>query len=545
MKVQPFGIACVVFVCTCDPAGAANLVGTWIAPDPNPCAYSGQKAVAYPNSDSFTERFVFKRENGVLTGICITMGGEQPLRDLKVKGRRMSFSQGSNIFRGEIHGNELKLFVNRGGASKAYPYTCLRATPKDLKIIEAGPSYVFKRLPLPPLQDVPTNGLARTPPMGVGNFAATSDAEVRKVADEMVSSGLRDAGYIYLQIDEGWQGWRDARGRIHPNSAFPDMKALISYVHSKGLKFGIYSSPGPAACWGYAGSYGHEEQDARTYAQWGVDYLKYDWCSAGIIYHMQAEMQAAYQKMGAALEASGRPIVYGLCQYGLYNVTNWGYKVGANLWRTTGDISDTWGAVTRNGFHENGKLDNKGTGGWNDPDDLQIGKSGMALEEYRTQMTLWCIMAAPLLVEMCNNDIARWTPAIKDVLLNKDVIAVDQDKLGRQGHRVFKKGLFELWTKPLSGGTTALALFNRGHETLKVNVNWTDIHLKTVRNVRDLWQKRELGNIAQGYEATIPPHGSRLLKVTTGPYGSNFLEPGENKASTEPSKLAGLHCGRS
>ncbi|MGD0778639.1 MAG: glycoside hydrolase family 27 protein [Candidatus Solibacter sp.] len=352
--------------------------------------------------------------------------------------------------------------------------------------------------------------------MGVGNFVEETDANVRKVADDMVSSGLRDAGYVYLQIDEGWQGHRDAQGNIRPNARFPDMKALADYVHSKGLKLGIYSSPGPTACWGYAGSHGYEESDAKAFAEWGIDYLKYDWCSAGVLYKTQAEMQAAYQKMGEALQATGRPILYGLCQYGTWNVSAWGKKVGGNLWRTTGDIGDRWDSMVRNGFDGNGKLDNKDAGGWNDPDDLQTGIGGMTTEEYRTQMTLWSIMAAPLIVEMNNNDIARWTPVIKEILLNRDVIAVDQDSLGRQGHPVFKQGLIEVWSKPLSHGATAVALFNRGTEEQEVGVRWGDLQLKNVQSVRDLWRKTDLGDVGEGYKAIIPAHGSVLLKVMAG-----------------------------
>jgi alpha-galactosidase len=349
--------------------------------------------------------------------------------------------------------------------------------------------------------------------MGVGNFPLATEAEVRKVADDMVTYCLRDAGYVYIQIDEGWQGRRDARGDIHPNTNFPDMKALADYVHSKGLKLGLYSSPGPVACWGYAGSYGHEQQDANTFAAWGIDYLKYDWCSAGVLYHTRAEMQALYQKMGEALRASGRPIVYGLCQYGLFDVPAWGKKVGANLWRTSGDMADRWDSVIWNGFDHNAKLDHTGVDGWNDPDNLQIGIGGMTTEEYRTQMTLWSIMAAPLFVQKFTNDLAKWTPAIKEILLNKEVIAVDQDALGKQGHRVFQQGLMEAWAKPLADGTTAVALFNRAEKEQKVNVRWEELQLKNVQRVRDLWRRVDLGNL-EGYEGTLPTHGAALLKVT-------------------------------
>src|SRR5512140_709466 len=197
--------------------------------------------------------------------------------------------------------------------------------------------------------------LAATPPMGWNSWnhfaAKVDDATIRAQADAMVSSGLRDAGYVYINIDDTWEGERDAQGVIHANNKFPDMKALADYVHSKGLKLGIYSSPGPKTCASYLGSYQHEEQDAKTYASWGIDYLKYDWCSASQVYDNTREtMVAAYHKMGLALLNSGRPIMYSLCQYGLHDVGEWGEKVGGNLWRTTGDISDRWESMENIGF---------------------------------------------------------------------------------------------------------------------------------------------------------------------------------------------------
>ncbi len=336
-----WGIAFVACLLLSVSAGASDLAGIWIAPAPY-SYYPNIEVSGYPNSDAFTERFVFAREHGVLIGTFLSNNGKKPLSDLRVEGQTVSFTVGSNRFHGEIHGNELRLLANWGVSPTQIPYTCHKATATDLKIVAAGPNYSFEKIPLPGLHHVPDGDLAPVPPMGIGNFAMASDVQVRHMADEMVAYGLRDAGYVYIQIDEGWQGRRDAEGNIHPNSKFPDMKALADYVHAKGLKLGIYSSPGPAACWGYAGSYGHEQQDANTYAKWGVDYLKYDWCSAGAMYSTQAELQALYQKMGEALRASGRPIVYGLCEYGLFNVSTWGREVGANLWRTTGDMADRW-----------------------------------------------------------------------------------------------------------------------------------------------------------------------------------------------------------
>ena len=211
------------------------------------------------------------------------------------------------------------------------------------------------RLPLPALHDVPDNGLARTPPMGWNSWnkfaRKIDDISVRGMADAMVASGMRDAGYTYINIDDTWEGPRDAQGNITGNLKFPNMKGLADYVHSKGLKIGIYSSPGPKTCGGYEGSFGHEEQDAKTYAAWGFDYLKYDWCSAGRIYK-DSDMRAVYQKMGDALLATGRPIVFSLCQYGDDDVWKWGAKVGGNLWRTTGDINDSWKRMDEIGFKQ-------------------------------------------------------------------------------------------------------------------------------------------------------------------------------------------------
>src|SRR5438445_1459621 len=216
---------------------------------------------------------------------------------------------------------------------------------------------------------------------------SVNDAAVRGMADAMVKSGMKDAGYLYINIDDTWEGTRDEKGIIRTNSKFPDMKALADYVHGKGLKLGIYSSPGPKTCAGYEGSYGHEEDDARTYAAWGIDYLKYDWCGAGRIYK-DDEMQAVYQKMGDALQATGRPIVFSLCQYGRNNVWTWGPEVGGNLWRTTGDITDTWESMTRIGFGQHPLAEYARPGHGNDPDMREVGSAGKSDTDYRTQLSL-------------------------------------------------------------------------------------------------------------------------------------------------------------
>ena len=366
--------------------------------------------------------------------------------------------------------------------------------------------------------------LAATPPMGWNSWnhfaEKVNDADVRAAADAIVSSGMRDAGYIYVNIDDTWQGERDASGVIHANSKFPDMKALSDYVHSKGLKIGIYSSPGPKTCAGYAGSYGHEEQDAKTYAEWGMDYLKYDLCSFGELMKKEsggdpqkafAMQKAAYEKMHKALVATGRPIVYSLCQYGWNNVWEWGTEVGGNLWRTTGDINDTYSRMAEIGFSQAGLAKYAGPGHWNDPDMLEVGNGGMTEDQYRTHMTLWVILAAPLLA---GNDLSKMSAATLAMLTNKEVIAVDQDPLGKQGDRVSAVGPTEIWSKPLSNGAQAVALFNRSETEKSISFRPRDIGFAKSFKLRDLWQGREVTATGDTYTATVPAYGAVLLKVS-------------------------------
>ena len=370
-------------------------------------------------------------------------------------------------------------------------------------------------LPMPTTV-VKYNGLAKTPPMGWNSWNKfrnqVSDKMVREMADAIVTSGMAKAGYVNVNIDDTWEGRRDANGNITTNNKFPDMKALADYIHSKGLKLGIYSSPGPRTCAGYEGSYQHEEQDAKMYAAWGIDYLKYDWCSASQVYdNTQATMAAAYGKMGNALLNSGRPIVYSLCQYGNLDVGEWGEKVGGNLWRTTGDISDRWQSMENIGFKlQPGREKYAGIGHWNDPDMLEIGNGGMTDAEYQTHMSLWCLLAAPLLA---GNDIRDMKPAIADILINKEAIAVDQDKLGKQGVRKSQDGTVEVWAKPLADGGMAVGLFNRGDAAAKVTAKWSDLGLKGSHKVRDLWKHADLGKVTGEYTADVPSHGVVMVKV--------------------------------
>jgi alpha-galactosidase len=372
----------------------------------------------------------------------------------------------------------------------------------------------FKLAPLPasgpPLS---SNGLARTPPMGWSSWnrfaAKIDDQTVRAIADSMVSSGLRDAGYRFVNIDDGWQGSRAADGTIRPNARFPDMKALAAYVHARGLKLGIYSSPGPKTCAGFTGSYGHVAQDAKTFAAWGVDYLKYDLCSGEGIYRTAEEVKRAYREMGIALRATGRPIVYSLCQYGRDRVGSWGRNVGGNLWRTTGDIEDKYESMAAIGFDKNGDPANAGPGGWNDPDMLEIGNGGMSLDEYRTHLSLWAMLAAPL---MLGNDVRAMTPDTRVLLENRQIIAIDQDHLGRQAHRVRKDGDAEIWTRLLADGSVALALFNRGAMSRTIVFAPADAGLTQVAAVQDIWAGSKDDPALR--ERNVPAHGVVLLRLS-------------------------------
>lgn len=373
------------------------------------------------------------------------------------------------------------------------------------------------RIPPPALHDVPDNGLARTPPMGWNSWnkfaGKVTDADVRGMADAMVSSGMKDAGYIYINIDDTWEGPRDANGNITSNLKFPDMKALADYVHSKGLKIGIYSSPGPKTCAGYEGSYGHEQQDANTYAAWGFDYLKYDWCSADQIYKNE-DMQAVYQKMGDALMKTGRPIVFSLCQYGEEKVWTWGAKVGGNLWRTTGDINDTWKRMSDIGFSQFDIAPFIRVGHWNDPDMLEIGNGGMTNDEYKTHMSLWSMLGAPLLA---GNDLRTMSAETKEVLMNREVIAIDQDPDGKPAKRISDPAATAVVvTRPLHDDSTAVGLFNRDDQAQAITVKWSDVGLggKTLR-AWDLWKHANVATSGDSYRTTVPAHGVVLLKVAS------------------------------
>lgn len=357
-----------------------------------------------------------------------------------------------------------------------------------------------------------SGSLAPTPPMGWNSwnhFAEKIDARtVRAQADAMVASGMKDAGYLYINIDDTWEDRRDEKGFIHSNERFRDMKALADYVHSKGLKLGIYSSPAAKTCAGFEGSLGHEAQDAQTYADWGIDYLKYDWCqSTGTL----DQMKAAYTKMHEALKKTGRPIVLSLCEYGWNNVWEWGDSVGGNLWRTTGDIDDNYDTMAKIGFGQAGHEKYAGPGHWNDPDMLEVGNGGMSEDEYRTHLGLWAILAAPLIA---GNDLTRMTPYTVDMLTNREVLAIDQDLLGKQGYPIIQEGPFEVWIKPMADHSFAVGLFNRSKDEDKMNVKFSDLGISGAANVRDVWLRKDLGSFHETFSAFVPKHGVVLLRIT-------------------------------
>jgi alpha-galactosidase len=367
--------------------------------------------------------------------------------------------------------------------------------------------------------------LLPAPPMGWNSwnhFAKTvTQQDVMDTADALVKSGMRDAGYIYVNIDDTWEGQRDALGVLHPNARFPDMKALGDYIHARGLKFGIYSSPGPTTCAGFAGSYGYEQEDAKLYASWGVDYLKYDLCSfrvkmsdadkvhGGNHDESNLMMQEAYRKMRKALDHTGRPIVLSMCQYGLDNVWRWGADVGGNVWRTTGDITDNYDRMMSIGLQQAGLAKYAGPGHWNDPDMLEVGNGKMSTEEYRSHMSLWALLAAPLLA---GNDVSKMSDDTKAILMNKAVIAIDQDKLGQQGDRLRVEGMEEVWTRPLAGGGVAVGLFNRGVQPASMSVSLKELGVKAPHKILDLWTGAEIEAKDGSVTAMVPVHGVLLLR---------------------------------
>jgi alpha-galactosidase len=362
-----------------------------------------------------------------------------------------------------------------------------------------------------------------TPPMGwdTWNFfglklhAPPSDAPIRAEAAAMVASGMQTVGYTYIIIDDEWQGTRDSQGNIQPNPEnFPyGMAALADYVHGLGLKIGIYSSPGPLTCSKHIGSYGHEQQDANTFASWGMDYLKYDWCGA------KGDPATVFKLMYTSLQNTGRPFVYSISNYGMEQPWKWaGPQSGANMWRTSPDVKDNFDIMAENGFSNDGLQQYAGpTKGWNDADMLQIGNGAMGIESYRTQMTLWCILSAPLIAgndmtQLLNSD--KLDQEYLELLTNPAVIAVDQDPMGAQGWRVWQQGAQEIWKKPMSDGSTVVGIFNKVTGTVTVDLPFKAIGVSGTVDAYDLWAGKDLGNIQDGHPVVVVGFNGVMLKLT-------------------------------
>ena len=368
--------------------------------------------------------------------------------------------------------------------------------------------------------------IALTPPLGWNSwncFACdVSDAKVRAAADAMVNSGLIQHGWTYINIDDCWEAGRDAQGNILSNKKFPDMKALADYVHGKGLKIGLYSSPGPKTCAGFTASYQHEDQDARRCAEWGFDYITYDWCSYGDIATRPdlAAMKKPYEVLRAALDKVPRDIVFSLCQYGMGNVWEWGAQVGGNCWRTTGDITDSWSSMAGIGFGQAGHEKLTGPGHWNDPDMLVVGYVGWSANvrptkltpsEQYTHISLWCLLCSPLLIGC---DMTRMDDFTLGLLTNDEVLDVNQDPLGRQAGRVAKNGALEVWAKDMEDGSKVVGLFNRGEGEMPVTAKWSDLGLTGKQLARDLWRQQDLGTFTDQFSATVSRHGVALVKIS-------------------------------
>ena len=378
------------------------------------------------------------------------------------------------------------------------------------------------------------NNLALTPPMGWNSwnkFACNVDEKlIREIADAIVNSGMKDAGYTYINIDDCWHGDRDSLGFIHPDPVrFPSgMKALADYVHSKGLKIGIYSDAGSQTCGGRPGSRGYEFQDAKTYAGWGIDYLKYDWCNTEGL-----KAEGAYKTITAALKKAGRPIVLSICEWGTDKPWQWGENVG-HLWRTTGDIYNCFDCINDHGSwkswgvmqildKQDGLREFAGPGHWNDPDMLEVGNGKLTLAEDRAHFSMWAMIAAPLIA---GNDLRKMDKSTLEVLTNKEVIAVNQDSLGIQAFKHAVKDSVECWLKPLKNGAWALCYLNRSKERKKITINWKELTAndkfsKRIFNpssetykIRNLWTKKDLGKTAKNANVILESHEILMMRLS-------------------------------
>lgn len=358
-----------------------------------------------------------------------------------------------------------------------------------------------------------SDGLSPTPPMGWNSWNRfgpfVSDTLVRETADALIESGMRDAGYRYVVVDDAWEGsLRDDDGQLEPNLwRFPNMHGLAAYLHKRDLRFGLYTCAGDRTCQGYPGSRGREFVDARRFASWNVDFIKIDWChTAGL------DARAAYATWSEAIQSTGRPMVLSICEWGRNRPWEWAGSVG-HLWRTSHDIADRWDSVLDILDRQAALADFAGPDHWNDPDMLEVGNGGMTDAEYRAHFSLWAILAAPL---MAGNDVRSMTDATRAILTAAEVIAVDQDPLGRQGKRVNMAKGIEVWVRELAGGARAIVLLNRGESPARAEVTWDLVGGSVTDSalVRDLWERQDVGSRREGYDVTLDPHSAALLKVT-------------------------------
>lgn len=375
-------------------------------------------------------------------------------------------------------------------------------------------------------------GLVLTPPMGFNTwntFASNIDEfMIKETAEAMIKNGMRDAGYVYIVLDDTWSAMeRDAQGNLqaHPDKFPSGMKALGDWLHAKGFKFGIYGCAGRKTCAGYPGSWGHEYQDAMKFAEWGVDYLKYDWCTAD-----EANPKDAYTRMRDALYSAGRPIVFSICEWGGSKPWEWAKDVG-HLWRTTGDITDCYDCIQRweQGWkvildlqhsqvlpadgQNNGIGRFAGPGHWNDPDMLEVGNEGLTFAESRAHFSLWGILAAPL---MAGNDVRNMTPEITAILVDKEALAINQDSLGKQGWRFRREPGREIWVRELAGGDWAVALLNTGDSAADLEIDfghgWWFVGGEC--SVRDIWDKKDAGTSKQVFKKRLDSHDVAYLRLS-------------------------------
>ena len=374
--------------------------------------------------------------------------------------------------------------------------------------------------------------LAQTPPMAWNSwniYANTvTDAQVRASADALVKDGLAAHGYQYIVIDDSWEGGRDAKGNILPNRRFPDMKALADYVHSKGLKLGIYSASTEQTCSGFAGSLGHEAQDAATYAGWGMDYLKYEWCPQGIIQDNgnAGDIQAPFKTMRECLDKTDRDMVYAISTYGRANIWDWAQNIGANTWSSYGLLREDWKSATQGPFNTPWQLGHPGPGHWGDLGLLSVGRIGygqvhvskLTPSEQMTQLSLWSLLAAPLTLscDLTSLDPSAFHPSTTALLTNDEVLDVDQDPQGQAATQVEKTEFRQIWARPLADGTQAVGLFNLEDRPFNIRVTWTALKLTGPQPVRDLWLHQDLGTFDTGFTTEVPAHGVALLKVGQG-----------------------------